>query len=65
MNKKEMEIKIIELEFKLKALQNFVFEHHHKFINIFTDNWGNTTEISKALVWVDYPEGRKEEGKHE
>jgi len=52
----EKEIQI--LKFQLKALQNFVFEHHH--------NWRWTTgeyfPTTKGKVWVEYPDGVKEEG---
>lgn len=60
MNKKEMEAKISELEFKLKTLQNFVFEHHHKVLVVAESDY---KETSKPKVWVDYPTGRKEEPK--
>lgn len=46
--KNKTEQKIAELEFKLKALQNFVFNHHHN-------------ERGFARVYVKYPDGIKEE----
>lgn len=49
--------KVKEQEFKLKALQSFIFEHHH----ILTHQGLKSDETSKALVWVEYPDGRKEE----
>jgi hypothetical protein len=54
---------IDELKFKLKALTEFVFEHHHRVIttNSASDEVDNI-ETSKGKVWVFYTTGRKEEG---
>jgi hypothetical protein len=50
MKRSELEQKVAELEFKLKALQNFVFEHHH----ILVHQGLKSDETSQ-------PNGRKEE----
>jgi hypothetical protein len=49
-----------ELEFKLRTLTNFVFEHHHRVVV-----YNGYRETSKGKVWVKYPDGWKEEGNRE
>ena len=49
--------KVAEQEFKLKALQNFVHNHHHNL----SHQGIKTEETGKPKVWVEYPDGRKEE----
>lgn len=60
-----LEKKVKEIEFKLKKLENFLFEHHHRMDEI--DNLGYETkhETSKPKVWVEYPNGYREEPKDE
>jgi len=64
----EKELK--ELRFKLNALTNFVYQHHHKVeIDTSSDEdvepYYQTLETSKPKVWVAYPTGWKEEGPKE
>ena len=53
----DLEKEVKELKFQLKALRNFVFKHHHKIEIV---GFGES-ETSKPKVWVEYPNGRKEE----
>ena len=58
----DLEKEIKELKFKLKALSNFVYQHHHRVdLDIFAVPIETTTETSKPKVWVSYPDGFKEE----
>jgi len=59
--KKSVEEELKELKFKLKALENFVFEHHHNTIDYTLSSW----ESSKPFVWVNTPKGPKKEPKEE
>jgi len=57
---KNLETKIKELEFQLKTLRNFVYQHHHT-MDISKDEYEDKHETSKAKIWVSTPEGWKEE----
>jgi hypothetical protein len=58
--RKSQKQRLAELEFKLRALTVFVFEHHHRVV--VGDDYAET---SKGKVWVQYPDGWKEEGNKE
>lgn len=57
--------KIKELEFKLRKLENFIFNHHHRLYEIGDEPNCVSLETSKPKVWVQYPDGTKEEPKEE
>jgi len=62
----DLEKEIKELKFKLKALSNFVHQHHHKLdLNICHIPYEELRRTSKSKVWVEYPEGYKEEPSEE
>jgi len=60
MRNEELEKKIKELEFKLKALQSFVHQHHHR-LDVYKLGSSEHHETSKPKVWVATKEGWKEE----
>ena len=60
----DLEKEIKELKFKLKALSNFVHQHHHK-VDISEEEYERMVETSKPKVWVEYPDGYKEEPSEE
>ena len=62
--RENLEKRMNELEFKLKALSNFIYQHHHK-VDISEDEYIDEHETSKPKVWVLYPDGYKEEPKDE
>jgi len=65
----DLEKKVKELEFQLKALRNFVYQHHHNIeIDVAPNDdepYFQKHETSKPKVWVEHPDGMKEEPKEE